>query len=89
MQNGPALLGPMRTRTLASDNSLIPDYATEPGGGLRSSPSGMPMLGRYNSVLNDGLFSSLQVKEALPCSRQLAGVCMHSECGTNRERQKA
>ena len=58
--SGPALLATARTRTLASENSLTPDF--DPAQGLlKSNPSGLPVLGRYNSVLNDGLFSSLQV----------------------------
>lgn len=54
------MLAASHTRTLASENSLTPDYDPSQAG-LKSNPSGLPVLGRYNSVLNDGLFSSLQV----------------------------
>ena len=42
-------------------------------GGSGSTPTGLPALGRYNSVLNDGLFNSLQVCVA---SVAKAGLCL-------------
>ena len=40
--------------------------ALQDGGGATPTPPGLPPLGRYNSVLNDGLFNSLQVRPTLP-----------------------
>ena len=42
----------------------FPGSTLEDGRGLGSGSSGLPPLGRYNSVLNDGLFTSLQVSPA-------------------------
>ena len=51
----------------------FPGSTLEDGQGLGSGSSGLPPLGRYNSVLNDGLFTSLQVS---PAQRH----CRHSNC---------
>ena len=41
--------------------SSFPGTPLHDGGGPASTLTGLPALGRYNSVLNDGLFNSLQV----------------------------
>ena len=40
--------------------------ALQDGGWATPTPPGPPPLGRYNSVLNDGLFNSLQVRLTSP-----------------------
>ena len=51
------------------------------GEGEASSPAGLPPLGRYTSVLNDGLFNSLQVKISEGFSPPMDVICFHCHLG--------